>query len=103
MMKDPGGSMATEHAGPALAARVRALLADAEAALAESEARLAYRREHGRELSQAHKAALASLLPALDALRGRLAALVGPDIEALRREFEELTQRLGLEEHDGDE
>jgi hypothetical protein len=86
-----------------LAERVRALVADAEAALAESERRVAFRRQHGRDLSKAHSQALADLLPALDGLRGRLAALVGPDIEALRREFEELTQRLGLEEHDGDE
>jgi hypothetical protein len=93
--------MATEHDSGSLAERVRALVADAEAVLAESEARLAYRREHGRDLSKAHSQALADLLPALDGLRERLAAIVGPDIAALRREFEELTQRLGLERHDG--
>jgi len=93
--------MATDAGGPALAQRVKALVADVEAVLAESERRLAYRREHGRDLSQAHKEALAELLPVLDALRRSLGALVGPDIEALRREFEELTQRLGLEVQDG--
>jgi len=87
--------------GPALAARVRALVADAEAVLAESERRLAYRREHGRDLSQVHKEALADLLPALDAVRERLAKFLGPDPADLFKEFTEITERLRALEKEG--
>ena len=75
-------------------------IAVATAAIARSEDRLSYRKDHHRTLSQAHEEALSGLMAALDSLRGRLAALVGPDVEELRREFAELQQRLGREVQD---
>ena len=75
----------------------------ATAAIERSESRLAYRKEHGRTLSSQHEEALSDLLAALDSLRGRLASLVGPDADALRREFAELQERLAdMEVHDGE-
>lgn len=90
--------VATEHDGASLASRVRALVADVEGVVAESEQRLVYRREHGRQLSQPHVDALGQLEAQLVALTARLDQLLGPDVDALRKEFEELQQRLGREE-----
>jgi len=81
---------------PHLVDRVRQVAADVEKLTAESEDRQAYRRAHGRDLSAAHKAALANLSVKLGDLRDRLVALVAPapDVEGLRAEFEGLQARL---------
>ena len=82
--------------------QVRQAVAAVDEAIGASADRLAYRKEHGRQLSKAHSDALAALGERLDLLRERLAALLAPDIEKLYEEFTELQRRLGLEEvHNG--
>jgi hypothetical protein len=77
----------------------RLVLAAVESYIKRSEDRAGYRREHGRDLSKAHKAQLTALLGRLDALRDRLKAILGPDAEELRAQFERLSTELGhLEE-----
>ena len=73
-------------------------VAMAAAALGRSEDRLAYRKERDRQLSRPHVDALGQLKAELVALTARLDQLLGPDVDALRKEFEELQQRLGREE-----
>ena len=83
--------------GESLVDRVRGVLVDVEGVVKASEARLAYRREHGRSLSAAHKGQLTALLVALDGLRERLQAVLEPpppDPAELRGDFERACANL---------
>jgi len=73
-----------------------AILASLDAYLGRSEDRLAYRQQHGRTLSQAHREALSGLAQALSALRERIQAILEPppDPEELRADFEAACARL---------
>jgi hypothetical protein len=81
---------------PELAEEIRAAAATVGALVTASEARIAYRVEHGRSLSAAHKEALGALLVALDGLRGRVVAVLDPPPtgEELRQQFEAACARL---------
>lgn len=83
-----------------LVGRVRGAVAAAQAAVRESEDRKEYREARGRQLSEAHRLALAQLQGALRGLGDRLEAILKPepDVETLRAEFEGLRARLRLEE-----
>jgi len=74
------------------------VLAALETYIARCEDRLAYRREHGRQLSKAHLDALGELGQRLNTLRERLDAIVGPDVAKLYEEFKELRRQLDMEE-----
>jgi molecular chaperone GrpE (heat shock protein) len=77
-----------------LADEVARVVAEAEALVQKSEDRAGFRREHGRDLSKAHKEALGELVTALDTLRDRLRAILGPDPKELKAEFEAAVKRL---------
>lgn len=76
-----------------------AVLAAVESYIKRSEDRASYRQKHRRSVSGGHKAQLTALLVTLDALRDRLRAILGPDAEELRAEFERLSAEMArLEE-----
>jgi len=82
-----------------------ALVAALEAYVKRSEDRLAYRKERGRELSKQHRQQLEGVLAAVDALRGRLKAILEPlpDAEELLARFQDLRGRVaGLAEGGND-